>query len=85
MLQVEQRAAEGLIAFEQQVGDAARTGQASADGLRGRLAVEVVLGADPRAQLVQQLVGRRRALGQQVVVEAPGELRPVALQLRAVP
>ena len=64
--------------------DAARAGQARADGLRGGLAVQVVLVADPLAQLVQQIAGRRRAVVQQLAARPPSRrasLRPVALEL----
>ena len=46
MLEVQQRGPERLVALEQQVGDAARAGQPRADGLRGGLAVQIVVVAD---------------------------------------
>ena len=54
MLEVQQRGAERLIALEQQVGDAARAGEAGADGLRRRLAVQVVRVADALLELRQE-------------------------------
>ena len=46
VVEVEQRGAERLVALEQQIGDAARAGEARADGLRGGPAVQVDVVAD---------------------------------------
>ena len=59
MLEVEQRGPERLVALEQQVGDAARAGQPGADRLRGGLAVQIVVVADPALSSVQELAGGR--------------------------
>ena len=76
VLEIQQRAAERLVALQQQVGEPARAGQPGAQPLRRGLALQV----GGRVELLEQLLRRRRAVlqvGGGRAAEAMGEPRPV--------
>ena len=80
---VEHRAAERLVALQQQVAHAAQARRAAADALGGREAEQAVRRA-LRLQLTEQLARGRRAPLQHLAdlaADPLAELRPVAAEL----
>ena len=86
VLGVEHREPQRLVALEHQVaGEVAQAGQARADGLRGREAVEVAL-ARLLGELADEAAGPHGAVAQRHggrAAEAVGEATPVARELAA--